>query len=926
MKKLFLLFALFGVLSVGCEELLPNEQKPGDNPTEQPEGNHIFITDSESSYTVEADGGEVMVIVATNLEYSIAIPEEAQSWLSVADTRAEERIDKCTFIVARNDSFDERSATAELIDTEGKVLQAITFVQNGQPKVFETDSEGNYRVVANGGEVEVAVTTNLEYSVVISEGAEEWLSVADTRIVIREDKLTFVVAINESFDERTANVELVNGAGEVLQTISFIQDGQSKVFESDGKNSYTVNAVGGEVKVVVTTNIEYNINIPEEAQEWLSVADTRALARKETLIFIVVENETFDERSTSVELVNGEGEVLQTIAFVQHGQTKVFESNSEDRYTIKAIGGEVSVDVTTNLEYSIVIPEDADEWLSLADTRAVIRKEILTFVVAENKAYDRRSTTVTLVDNEGNVLQAIEFIQRAAVMPQFACPSDEIWYTNGSTTNPTTPNNTNAFDANILSNTYYEDSERWVIKFDGKVTTIGNYAFYNCSSLASVTIPDSITMIGNYAFDDCSNLESITIPDSITTIGNSAFSGCSCLTNVLITDLSAWCKIDFGNEYANPLSYSANLYLNNQLVTVFVIPSDITEIKSYAFNDCNSLIKLIIPDGVTTIGERAFYYCRSLTSVTIGDSVTEIGNSAFYNCSSLTSVTIGNSVTSIGYSAFDGCSSLTSVTIGESVTTIGDSAFSYCRSLTSVTIPDSVTTIGGGVFYNCYSLTSVTIGDSVTEIGSSAFHYCSGLTSVTIPDSVTTIGGGAFAYCSSLQEFKGKFAEDNGRILVIDGVLAAFAPAGLTGYTIPDSVTTIGNSAFYYCNDLTSVTIPDSVTTIGNSAFHYCSGLTSVTIPDSVTTIGEGAFEYCKNLTSITIPDSVTTIGEGAFYECSRLKSVYCKPVTPPAGGSYMFSSNASGRKIYVPMDSVDSYRMAVGWGEYVLDIVGYNF
>ena len=910
-----MLCALFCALAVGCEELLPNEQKPAGKPVEQPKEDQTFFTDAEGNYIVSADGGEVLVIVATNLEYSVVISEGAEEWLSVADTRAEERIDKRTFIVARNDSFEERSAEAQLVDTEGKVLQTITFVQSGQPKVFETDSEGNYRVVANGGKVNVAVTTNLEYSVVISEDAEEWLSVADTRVVVREDNLTFVVAVNESFDERTANVELVNSAGEVLQTITFIQDGQSEVFDSNGKDSYTINAVGGEVKVVVTTNIEYNVNIPEDAQEWLSVADTRALARKETLIFIVAENDTFDERSASVELVDGEGEVLQTIVFVQRGQDKVFESNGEDRYTIKAVGGEVRVAVTTNLEYNVVISEDAEEWLSLADTRAVIREEMLTFVVAENKAYDRRSTTVTLVDNEGNVLQAIEFIQRAAVMPQFACPSDEIWYTNDSTTEPTKPYKTNVFGANIVSNTYSEDSERWVIKFDGDVTTIGDKAFYYCSSLTSVTIPDSVTTIGNGAFYYCSSLISITIPDSVTLIGTYViesnilypdmciFYNCSSLTNVHISDLSAWCKIDFSNYYSNPLHNGANLYLNNKLVTDLVIPSDITEIKPYAFRDCSSLTSVTIPDSVTSIGSSAFYNCDSLTSVTIGDSVTSIGSSAFSGCSSLTSVTIPDSVTTIGNYTFYYCHSLTSVTIPDnvttigdyafyccydltsvtipdSVTTIGDWAFYYCRSLTSVTIPDSVTTIGDYAFDCCYDLTSVTIPDSVTTIGDYAFYYCYDLTSITIPDSVTTIGGGAFAGCRSLQEFKGKFAEDNGRILVIDGLLVAFAPAGLTEYTIPDSVTTIGDSAFKYCPSLTSVTVPDSVTTIGNSAFR----------------------------------------------DCSNLTSVYCKATTPPAGGSSMFYDNASGRKIYVPMESVDSYRMAPGWGEYVLDIVGYDF
>ena len=288
---------------------------------------------------------------------------------------------------------------------------------------------------------------------------------------------------------------------------------------------------------------------------------------------------------------------------------------------------------------------------------------------------------------------------------------------------------------------------------------------------------------------------------------------------------------------------------------------------------------------VTSIGYSAFEYCSSLTSVTIPDSVTSIGNYAFYSCSSLTSVTIPNSVTSIGSWAFCNCSSLTSVTIPDSVTSIGDYAFSGCSSLESVTIPDSVTSIGDSAFFSC------------------------SLTSVTIPDSVTTLGYNPFEYCLKLAEFNGKFASADKRCLIVDGVLNSFAPAGLTEYTIPDSVTSIGDDAFFYCRSLTSVTIPNSVTSIGSWAFCNCSSLTSV-----------------------TIPDSVTSIGGYAFSGCSSLKNVYCKPTTPPVADfeGYStwgaFNSNASGRKIYVPRASESAYEAANGWSSYAADIEPYDF
>ena len=326
----------------------------------------------------------------------------------------------------------------------------------------------------------------------------------------------------------------------------------------------------------------------------------------------------------------------------------------------------------------------------------------------------------------------------------------------------------------------------------------------------------------------------------------------------------------------------------------------------------DSIKSIIITDGVTYIGYRAFYSCNSLTSVTIPDSVTSIGYRAFYSCNSLTSVAIPDSVTSISTGTFAGCQSLTSVTIPDSVTSIGEAAFYRCEALTSVTIPNSVTTIGYRAFYSCNSLTSVAIPDSVTSISNGAFEGCQSLTSVTIPDSLTYINSTAFSYCNNLIEIH---VNKNSRRYSIDsrGVLfnkskteLLWAPGGIRGhYSIPDSVTSIGNGAFERCQSLTSVTISDSVTSIDDYAFYSCTSLTSVTIPDSVTSIGNGAFAGCQSLTSVTIPDSVTFIGRYAFEECQSLTSVAIPDSVTYIGDRAFYSCNSL-TSVAIP-DSVTS-------------------
>ena len=329
------------------------------------------------------------------------------------------------------------------------------------------------------------------------------------------------------------------------------------------------------------------------------------------------------------------------------------------------------------------------------------------------------------------------------------------------------------------------------------VTSIGEWAFYECSSLTSISIPNSVTSIGYAAFLDCSSLTSISIPNSVTSIGEGAFAGCSALTSISI-------------------------------------PNSVTSIGSQAFHSCSSLTSITIPNSVTSIGEYAFSYCSALTSITIGNSVTSIGSYTFRGCTSLTSITIGNSVTSIGSQAFHSCTSLTSITIPNSVTSIGEGAFSYCSALTSITIPNSVTSIDGATFRGCSSLTSITIPNSVTSIGDLAFYECSSLTSISIPNSVTSIGYLAFYKCSSLTSIEvnannPNYASIEGALYNKDVTTLICCPGDKTSITIPNSVTEIGDCAFSDCSSLTSITIPNSVTSIGNWAFEDCSSLTSIT-------------------------------------------------------------------------------------------------
>ena len=484
------------------------------------------------------------------------------------------------------------------------------------------------------------------------------------------------------------------------------------------------------------------------------------------------------------------------------------------------------------------------------------------------------------------------------------------------------------------------------VRLNEGLASISGYAFRNCTSLTEITLPGSVTGIGANAFENCSALETVNLPEGLVSVKNYVFKGCTALETVTLPDSVQQLGYQvFGNCTAlSSINYPANL------TTMLYASFSYSNHYGSLFSGCTNLKTLEIPEGVTAIPDHALRDCIYLEEITLPASLESIGEYAFSGNTGLKTVEMKDKVTTLGSYAFQNCTGLESVTFSESLSSMGEYAFSSCTALAEAALPGSLKTIPTYAFQKCTGLKKLTVGDGTTEISQSAFETCTGLVDISLPESLVTIQHYAFRGCSALETLT---LPDSLQKLGYQtfanctSLSSANYPAGLTtmlsiyfsysnhygstfsGCTnlktleIPEGVTAIPDHALRDCTDLEEVTLPESLETIGeyafygsaglkmlqmqnnltsagSEAFRNCTGLKSVIFSETLSTMGEYAFAGCTGLTEVSLPGSLATVPDYAFQNCTGLQKLTVGEGTTEIG-QYTFENGTSLTSLALP-------------------------
>ena len=571
-----------------------------------------------SKYEVAQEGGKIEVEVKANVDYQFAISETAKDWITETNSKSRGLTTyKHSFDIAMNEEAEKREG--EITFKSGDKVETVKVYQAGGAIILLTQNE--YTVSDAGETITVDIKSNVEYGVQMPD--LDWITDEASSRGMSSHTLKYVIAPNEGYDARSAEIIFYDKNSDLKETLKVIQAQKDAIIIS--KKEYDVKADGETIEVKLSANVDFEVQIPSDAA-WITQTVSRALTEK--IVYLkVAENAGEENRSAEIIFKDKKSDLSEKVTITQKCPTPA--GYADGVVTIRTAGTMKSLlgaDYLSIFDLKVVGPINGDDVFYL-------RK-----MLKEGKLKHLSLEYATIVEGGG-------------------------WYYekkyNGGGEHGQYYTSSNVIGKFMFSGCANLKN----ITLPKNIVLIERDAFADCKSLIGIKIPDSVTSIGLRAFYECDALESIWLGNGVTSIGAQVFV-CDALKIVHISDLTSWFKIKFEENLSNPLINRGKLDIENKSLNVDIplveltVPDGITEIKDYALYWCSNISKLIIPNTVTSIGKYAF--CDgALTSVIIGDGVTSIGYEAFYNNLNLTSVSIGRGVTSIGYGAFSRCEKLT---------------------------------------------------------------------------------------------------------------------------------------------------------------------------------------------------------------------------------------------------------------------------
>ena len=866
-------------------------------------------------YELEREGGTIEVEVKANINYELQVSETAKSWISQTTTRAL-TIKKHSFTIAANEETEKREG--EIYIKSGDKLETVKVYQSGGPSLLLTQKE--YTVSDKGGTIAIDIKSNFDFTVQMPN--VDWIEDITTTRGLSSHTLKYVIAPNESYDSRSAQIIYYDKNSSLKDTLTVVQTQKDAILLS--KKAITVKSDGETIEVKLSANVNYEMILPE--LNWINVVSTRSLVdHKEYLT--VAENKSESQREAKVIFKSKSNkETADTLYIIQNGYGVIQVTKSE--YTVESGGGDITINLRTNGDYEIVMPKA--DWISHKAKTKAVSSYTESFTIAPNSTYDERKEQIIFKVKSGtaDTVTVIQKPQKGIVLSKkevtVKAEKDTLGIVVSSnvTIQAEIPSSSSSWIKQYVPNVpitrALSDSTVYFIIAENKDYNARNgyIIFREKNNWSSTSSPKDTIQIKQEGY-------SITVPSLVlnvkpagslnTLIADSRkkyieemkltgelngtdFAFIKEMSKLKNLDLSEANIVEGGSAYyhsdqiggnyegvyvpAFDLYTKPNSIIGNMFPTslqVLTVPKSLTTFSGYSVTTYKRKGNRIDGWRDTPNGSTASYIFNNYSTIKkiiFPDGITlkKLGEYSFYRCNSLHEITLPDCIEKIGRAAFNDCNYLTTINIPNTVTEIESQAFLSNGALCSIKLPDKLTYIADSLFMDCNSLSNITIPQSVIRIDTLAFAN-SNINSINIPNSVKSIANGAFMNCRNLTT-----------VTLPNSITSlkyfTFAGTGITKITIPNNVTEIEAAVFYKCDHLESINIPQSVKAIAYSAFEGCSQLSSVTLPESINVINESVFKNCSSLTRITIPENVTEIKESAFYGCNIQSLIIPNKVT----------------------------------------------